>query len=136
MHLLSADCCRKLFPLSIPKGINQEETDLGSEQTNDCPCDTRLVCLPGSNGGGIQGDIGGMRCYPILLVDHCIYVNPMLSSKSWNEFPPHHLNLSLSVHRYWTSILIFKPVWSDYAIAHYGTPHCNLSLRSGLDTCS
>ena len=65
-----------------------------------------------------------MRCCPILLVDHCIHANPTLSSQSWNEFLPHHLNASLSVHCYWT--FIFKPVWSNYVIARYGTPHCNL----------
>ena len=50
----------------------------------------------------------------------------MLSSQSWNEFPPHHLNTSLSIHCYWMSIIIFKPVWSYYAIVPHGTPHCNL----------
>ena len=67
-----------------------------------------------------------MPCCPILLADHCIHVNPRLSFQSRNEFSLHHLNVSVSVHRYWTSIIIFKPVWSDYAIAPYGTPHCNL----------
>ena len=83
-----------------------------------------------------------MQCCPILLVDHCIHVNPMSSSQSWNEFPPNHLNVSLSVQYYWASIIIFKPVWSDYAIVPYGTPHCNplhtqwskhMFVRLGLD---
>ena len=82
-----------------------------------------------------------MPCCPILLADHCIHVNPRLSFQSRNEFSLHHLSVSLSVHRYWASIIIFKPVWSDYAIAPYGTPHCNLlhiqwskhmSMRLGL----
>ena len=55
VHLLSADCCGKLFPLSTPRGRNLEETDLGSEQAKVCPCDARLVCFWRSNGGGIPG---------------------------------------------------------------------------------
>ena len=66
----------------------------------------------------------------------------MLSSQNWNEFPLHHLNVSLSVHPYWTSIIIFKPVWHDYAIAPDVTPHCpllhsqwskHMFMRLGLD---
>ena len=60
-----------------------------------------------------------MRGCAILLINDSIHVDPLLSPRRWDKFPPHHFHISLSVDCHWTSTLVFKKMISLRPMAHH-----------------